>query len=168
MPYPNLSLIVATAKNRAIGINNTLPWHLPEDLRYFKTLTTGHTIIMGRKTYESIGKPLPNRRNIVISRQTSYAPEGVSVFHTLDVALAACAQEQEVFLIGGAMLYEQALPLTQRLYITEIDLDVAGDAFFPPIPPAFKEVWRETHVNSTTPPIRFSFTRWERLPAGVD
>lgn len=126
-----ISIISALAKNRTIGIQNTLPWRLPEDLKYFKALTLGHHILMGRKTYESIGKPLPGRTTVVITRGNFAAPEGVKIAHSLQEAIDACGADEEIFFVGGAELYGQALPLADRLYLTEIQADVDGDAWFP-------------------------------------
>ena len=142
-----LSLIVAMAKNRVIGYENKMPWHLPAELAYFKRITTGHPIIMGRKTFESIGRPLPNRRNIVVSRNTSFHSPGVEVANSLENALALCANEN-AFVIGGASLYAEALAITQKLYITEIDADLVGDTFFPSIDNSvWKEASREVRSN---------------------
>ncbi|HEY3301452.1 MAG TPA: dihydrofolate reductase [Methylophilaceae bacterium] len=127
----SLSLIVAIAQNNVIGINNTLPWHLPEDLKRFRALTIGHHIIMGRKTYESLGRLLPGRTTVIVTRNLGYSVEGAIVVHSLDEAIEACGNDSEAFLIGGAELYRQGLQYAHKLYITEIDLDVAGDAFFP-------------------------------------
>lgn len=130
-PKPRIALIAALAKNHVIGIHNTLPWRLPEDLQHFKALTMGHHIVMGRKTFESIGRPLPGRTTVIISRTGYSAPAGCLVAHSIPDALAACAGDQEVFFVGGAQLYEQALPLADRLYLTEIHAEFAGDAWFP-------------------------------------
>ena len=118
------------SSNRVIGVNNTLPWHISEDLKHFKSLTTGHTIIMGRKTYESIGRPLPNRRNIVISRNTEASYEGAEVVHSIEDAFTICKNDNEVFVIGGSNIYEQALSSVDHLYITEIKKSFSGDAYF--------------------------------------
>ena len=127
-----LSLIVAMDKNRVIGLENKLPWSLPADLKRFKQLTSGHHVVMGRKTFESIGKPLPGRTNVIITRQPDYKVDGCTIVHSLDAALAATKGDDEAFIIGGADLYAQALPLVDRIYITEVDLKVAGgDAHFP-------------------------------------
>lgn len=134
-----LSLIVAMSTNRTIGINNALPWHLPNDLKYFKQATMGKPIVMGRKTFESIGKPLPGRRNIVISRDLSYQAEGVDVVSSLEHAIelgesiAMINGQEEVMVIGGAQIYELALEEADRLYITHVDANVEGDAFFPEV-----------------------------------
>jgi dihydrofolate reductase len=135
-----LSLIVAAAENNCIGINNNLPWYLPEDLKYFKQVTMGKPIIMGRKTWESIGRPLPGRTNIVITRNENYPePEGVRVVRTLDAAmeLAEAVAEidgaEELMVIGGAGIYELCLPKADRLYFTRVHAEVEGDAFFPEV-----------------------------------
>ena len=143
-----LTLIVATERHHGIGINNALPWRLPEDLAFFKRTTTGHPILMGRKTFESIGRPLPNRRNIVITRNPAWQHEGVDTAGSLQQA-ADLAGDGEVFVIGGAQIYADALPLAARLIVTEIDADFACDAFFPAIDSAvWKEVSREPHQSA--------------------
>ena len=134
-----LSLIVAMAKNRVIGSNNQMPWHLPADFAYFKKVTLGHPVIMGRKTFESIGRPLPGRRNIVVSRNPAFRAEGVDVMTSLDAAIKAC-QNTEAFVIGGATLYAEALPHADRLFITEVDASPNGDTLFPSLD---KNLWRE-------------------------
>ena len=129
-----LSIIVAVSDNHVIGSGNQLPWHLPADLQYFKTLTTGHPIIMGRKTYESIGRPLPRRANIVITRDSEFTAEGVFVVHSLDEAIE-CAQQvapEQAFIIGGDSIYQQAIASAQRVYLTRVHAVIPnGDAFFP-------------------------------------
>ena len=133
-----LCLIAAMGENRVIGVDNQLPWRLPGDLKYFKARTLGKPVVMGRKTWDSLGRPLPGRLNLVVSRQASLQLEGAEVFASLPAALQraqAWAQEQgvdEVMLIGGAQLYEQALPLAERLYLTRVALSPVGDAWFPP------------------------------------
>jgi len=117
--------------NRVIGIDNKLPWHLPGELQYFKQITSGHTVIMGRKTFESISKPLPDRRNIVITRNKEYAAEGVEVVHSLEEALKLSQGDLEQFIIGGAQIYEEALKIADRLYVTLIYEHFEGDAHFP-------------------------------------
>lgn len=135
-----ISLIVAMDKNRVIGVDNQLPWHLPADLKRFKALTMGHTIVMGRKTYESIGRPLPGRTNVIVTRQQHYQVEGCRVAHSLDAAVMPTREDNEVFIIGGAELYTQAISYADRLYVTEIETKVArGDAYFPEID---VQVWR--------------------------
>ena len=126
-----LSLIVAHADNRVIGLDNQLPWHLPEDLKRFKQLTMGHHIIMGRKTYESLGRLLPGRTTVIVTRDPAYKVEGAKVVHSIPEALAACAGDDEPFLIGGAELYALGFPYVTKLYITRVYSNVDGDAFFP-------------------------------------
>ncbi|MDG1819661.1 MAG: dihydrofolate reductase [Porticoccaceae bacterium] len=132
-----ISLIVAVSRNGVIGIDNQLPWHLPEDLKYFKSVTMGKPIIMGRKTFDSIGRPLPGRTNIVITRDSSWQAEGVEVAQTLAQAMTlgglACANAgvDEAMVIGGEQIYRMTLPAADRLYLTEVQAEVEGDAFFP-------------------------------------
>jgi dihydrofolate reductase len=129
---PVVSLVVAMARNRVIGKDGGLPWRLPDDLKHFKRLTLDHTVIMGRKTFEEIRRPLANRRNVVISRNPAFRPAGVTVVPNLAEALALGATEDEVFVIGGGEVYRQALPLADRLYLTVVHADVEGDTTFPP------------------------------------
>jgi dihydrofolate reductase len=144
-----LTIIVAMDAQRGIGINNTLPWKLPEDLAHFKRLTTGHPIIMGRKTFDSIGRPLPNRRNIVITRNADWRHDGVEAVGSIDAAIALL-DGAEGYLIGGAEIYKQALPVTDRLVITEIGGSFACDAFFPALAPSeWEETAREAHVSES-------------------
>lgn len=131
MSQGRFSIIAAMACNRVIGINNALPWRLPADLAHFKALTLGHHIIMGRKTYESLGKPLPGRTSVIITRDRSFSVPGCMVAHSLEAAMAACEGDAEAFFIGGADLYRQALELADRIYLTEVKTEVAGDAWFP-------------------------------------
>jgi dihydrofolate reductase len=144
----SLSLIVATDRRNGIGINNTLPWRLPEDLAFFKRTTSGHAIIMGRKTFDSIGRPLPNRRNIVVTRNPDWAHEGIERTGSLEEA-AQLAGDGEVFVIGGAQIYVDAIRVAERLVVTEIDAEYACDAFFPAIDPAvWQEISREPHHSA--------------------
>jgi len=144
-----LSLIVAFANNNVIGINNTLPWHLPEDLKHFRALTTGHHIIMGRKTYESLGRLLPGRTTVIVTRNKGYKLEGALIAHSLQEAMDLCQNDIEPFIIGGAELYQDALKFANQLYITEVDLAVAGDAFFPAIDLSeWQETSREEHTSA--------------------
>jgi len=129
-----LTLIAAMAKNRVIGNQGKIPWQLPEDMAHFKESTWGHPILMGRKTFDSIGKPLPGRKNIVITRNASWKREGVSVVHSLEEALSLCQSEMEAFVIGGAEIYAQAYPRADRLLFTLIEQEMEGDAFFPDFP----------------------------------
>jgi len=126
-----LSIIVARAKNNAIGLNNNLPWRLSDDLKNFKKITMGHPVIMGRKTFESMGKPLPGRTNIIITRQNSFKAAGCTIVHSLDeaIALARVSGNKESFVIGGADIINQALPITDKIYLTEIIAEVEGDTF---------------------------------------
>lgn len=126
-----LSMIVAHANNRIIGKDNDMPWHLPADLAYFKKTTLGKPVVMGRKTYESIGRPLPGRQNIVISRDVSYCAEGVDVVSSVDEALLKAGKVDEIMVIGGGAIYHHCLPAAQRLYITHIDATIDGDTQFP-------------------------------------
>lgn len=144
-----LCLIVAVSRNGVIGLNNQLPWHLPEDLKYFKSVTMGKPIVMGRKTYDSIGRPLPGRTNIVITRDASWSAPGVEVAQTLETALelgaTACdaAGAEEIMVIGGEQIYRMTLDAADRLYLTQVDADVEGDAFFPEIDP---KIWNQVSV----------------------
>jgi len=158
-----LILIAAVARNGAIGKDNALLWRLPEDLKFFKRTTLGCPVLMGRKTFESIGRPLPGRRNIVITRNTTWQHDGVEVAHSLDDALALVAQEARVFVIGGGELYAQALSQADDLILTEIDADFEGDAFFPPWDRhAFAEQSRETHQSELGWP--YHFVVYQRIP----
>ncbi|MBC7409605.1 MAG: dihydrofolate reductase [Arcicella sp.] len=138
-----ISLIVAVAENGVIGHNNQLIWHLPNDLKQFRRLTTGHCIIMGRKTFDSIGKPLPNRTSIIISRNPDFQIEGCITVNSLEKAISKAKkiESQEAFIIGGAEIYRLSLPLTDKIYLTEVHHDFEGDALFPTID---KTVWQET------------------------
>ena len=145
----NLSLIVAVAQNNVIGIKNTLPWHLPEDLKHFRALTTGHHIIMGRKTYESLGRLLPGRTTVIVTRNNDYSLEGALVALSLEAAIALCQNDEEPFVIGGAELYQDGLKLANKLYVTEVDLAVTGDAFFPAVDlNHWQETSREAHTSA--------------------
>jgi dihydrofolate reductase len=164
-----VSLIVAVAQNGVIGRDNQLPWHLPEDLKYFKRVTMGKPVVMGRKTFESIGKPLPGRTNIVITRNSGYTADGVKVVHTLKEALALCKtlptadDSNELMVIGGGEIFSESLLLADKLYLTRIHAEVVGDAYFP----AFdEELWTETaaeHFSADdTNPYSYSFLVLER------
>ncbi|GAA0844538.1 dihydrofolate reductase [Cupriavidus pauculus] len=161
-----LTLIVARARNGVIGRDNALPWRLPEDLQHFKRTTLGAPIIMGRKTWDSIGRPLPGRRNIVVSRNHGLTLDGAEVVASLEDAQRLCIGAEQVFLIGGAQLYAQALPSADRLIVTEIDADVPGDAFFPAVDRSkWIEVARETH-HSEANGFDYAFVTYERPPSG--
>ncbi len=137
-----ISIIAAMAENRVIGRDGAIPWDIPDDRRRFRELTMGHPIIMGRKTFESIGRPLPGRRNIILTRLPEYRREGCCVVHSLADALAAAGGADEVFICGGEELYRLALPLADRIYLTVVHRCCAGDAYFPPIPTEFVETER--------------------------
>lgn len=163
MTAPQLTLIVARARNGVIGANGTLPWRLPEDLAHFKRTTMGHPIVMGRKTWESIGRPLPGRRNIVVSRRVQLAVAGTEVAPSLDAALALCAGAGEVFVIGGAQLYREALPRAQRLVVTEIDADFEGDTLWDALDPGQWQVTAREHRPPTVErPFALDFVTYER------
>jgi len=156
-----LSIIVAVAHDGVIGVNNTLPWHLPEDLKRFRALTMGHHIIMGRKTYDSLGRLLPGRTTVIVTRNENYKVEGALVANSLEAAIALCENDDEVFLIGGAELYQAGLKLAHKLYITEIELEVAGDAFFPKlISTEWQETEREAHTSEKG--LSFSYATYIR------
>ena len=163
MPSPRLSIIVATDANHGIGINNTLPWHLPEDLAHFKRTTTGHPIIMGRKTFDSIGRPLPNRRNIVITRNPQWQHAGVESAASIAAAAALVRDSgAEAFIIGGAQVYAEALPLADRLIVTEIAKSFDCDAFFPAVDmTCWQQVSREQH-RSADGEFDYAFVTYER------
>ena len=168
----NRKKILNAKDKKTIGINNTLPWNIPEDLRNFKKLTFGNPIVMGRKTFDSIGKPLPGRRNIVISRNSALKIENCEIANSLDAAIriAKSQNPDEVFIIGGAQIYEQAMQFADRLYLTEINQDVKGDAFFPNFSgKKWKEIRRrqnttapllEKNQNENSP--RFDFVVYEK------
>ncbi len=128
---PRLSLIVAMARNRVIGRDNAIPWRLPAELKLFKSLTMGHHIVMGRKTYESIGRLLPGRTTVIVTRNGEYAVAGALIAHTLEDAMACCGNDDEIFVIGGAELFKDALPIADRIYLTVIDADIPGDTVMP-------------------------------------
>jgi len=159
-----ISLVWAMAQNRVIGRNNNLPWHLPEDLKYFKRITLGKPVIMGRKTFESIGKPLPGRTNIVVTRNADFSAEGVKTVNSLSAAKALCESIGEIdgiseaMVIGGAEIYTQAMPVADRLYLTEVHANVDGDTFFPEFDRSlWKEVAREDFDASGPNPYAYSF-----------
>lgn len=158
-----ISLIVAVARNGVIGVKGELPWHLPQDLAHFKRATLGKPIIMGRKTHESIGRALPQRENIVVTRNPSLVAPGCRVAESLDAALAQCAAEQEKVVIGGAALYAEALPRAKVLYLTRVHVDLVGDAFFPELD---LSQWREITRREFEPDERhahaFSITTLAR------
>jgi dihydrofolate reductase len=160
-----LSLIVAVAENGVIGHNNQLIWHLPNDLKQFKRLTAGHCIIMGRKTFESIGKPLPNRTSIIISRNLDFQIEGCITVDSLDNAISAAKniENEEAFVIGGAEIYHLALPIIDKIYLTEVHQTFEGDTFFPEID---KNIWQEIHREDFETDekhlVKYSFVELEK------
>lgn len=164
-----VALVAAVADNGVIGRDGQLPWHLPKDLQWFQQLTTGHTIIMGRKTFQSIGKPLPDRRNIVLSRDESFRPKGTTVVVQLEEALKLVRDEPEVFVVGGAAVYAAALPRADRLYLTRVHTEAVGDVAFPAWDrDDWQLVSQETHEMDDRHASRFTFQRFDRIrsPAG--
>jgi dihydrofolate reductase len=164
----NINLIWAQARNRVIGMNGVMPWHLPEDLAHLKRATLGAHVIMGRKTWESIPpkfRPLPNRTNIVISRQTDFLAGqvgfGLQTAKSLQAALDMASQHSDIWVIGGAQIYEQALPLASKAIVTEIDADFAGDTFAPKLGSEWIETARESHT--ATNGLRYAFVTFERI-----
>jgi dihydrofolate reductase len=158
-----VTLIAALARNGIIGKGNRMPWHIAEDLKRFKALTLGHPVVMGRKTFESIGKALPGRENIVITRTHDFEAAGCRVAHSLEEALAAASGAAEVFVIGGAEIYALALPQASRLQFTEVDASVDGDAYFPDFE---RSAWREVSRKRGSTPgpegLRYDFVTYER------
>jgi dihydrofolate reductase len=161
-----ISAICAMSENRVIGKNNQLPWHLPADLNHFKKITSGNPILMGRKTYESIGRPLPNRDNIIITSHADYHAPGCIIVHSIKEALTMTKKNNEIFVIGGASLYQEMLPFTQRLYLTLIHQHIEGDVFFPELN---KEEWQEVecinHAADEKNNYSFSFIILDRVNA---
>jgi len=158
-----VSLIAAMAENRAIGLDAALPWRLPRDMRHFKELTTGHTVVMGRKTYDTLPRPLPNRRNVVITRDVSYVASGADVFHSLQDALRTVAENEEVFVAGGAEIYRLALPFADRIYLTVVHTVLEGDTFFPEFEMSDWLLQEDTRYDSDERHIySFSFRLYER------
>lgn len=157
-----ISVIVAVAENGTIGDNNTLLWHITEDMKRFRQLTTGHPVVMGRKTYDSLGRPLPNRRNVVISRQ-DLAIEGCEVAHSLAEALALFQAEEEVFIIGGAQIYAEAMPVADRFYLTVVEHPYEGDTAFPAWNPLdWQLIELERFEQGSAYPYPFRFETYER------
>lgn len=158
-----LSIIVAAARNNAIGKNNQLLWHMPADLKFFKETTVGHPVVMGRKTFDSVGKPLPKRRNIVITRNPDFSAEGVEVCLSLEDALGLLDNKEENFIVGGSEIYKMSLPYCDRIYFTEIDGDFEADTFFPEID---AEEWhlisKEEHHADERNPYNYRFLTYER------
>ena len=158
------ALIAAVARNGVIGLDNRLPWRLPEDLRRFRALTIGHSLVMGRRTWESLSRALPERQNIVVTRSADYRAEGAETARSLAEALAQAARPAPVFCIGGAALYREALPKADTLYMTEIDRSFAGDTMFPPWPhEQWREVAREPHRLDGPDGFGYAFVTYRRM-----
>ena len=153
-----ISLIAAMSENRVIGFENRIPWSIPSDLKRFSEITMGHPVIFGRKTFVSIGRPLPGRKNIILTAQRGYHVEGASVAHSLAEAFSLCTNEEEVFICGGGPLYQEAIARADRIYLTVVHGVYAGDTFFPEIPAAFAEISRE-EVREEIP---YEVIRYER------
>ncbi|MBC6995621.1 dihydrofolate reductase [Neolewinella lacunae] len=161
-----LSAIVATDRRGTIGKDGDIPWYLPGDLQFFKRTTLGHPVIMGRKTFRSIGTPLPKRTNLVMTRDAFFTGTGIIVVHSLREALAhpAVTEAPETFIVGGEEIYRQSLDLVSTVYLTIVDADIEdGDAFFPKLDPAdWEEVWSEGHQPDAKNELAYRFSRWER------
>jgi dihydrofolate reductase len=158
----SFQIIAAMDRNRGIGLNNKMPWRLPADFAYVKQVTMGHTLLMGRKTFESIGKPLPGRDNVIMTQRTDYRPEGCEIVHSVEEALAAY-QGKEVFIFGGAEIYKQFLPYADRMYITEIDHEFEVDTYFPEVNMSdWTEVSRTQGVKDEKNPYNYAFVVYER------
>lgn len=165
MQQPIVSAIVAMSENRIIGKNNQLPWRLPADLKHFKAITTGHVILMGRKTYESIGKPLPNRINMIITRDVRFNARGCKIVHSVEEAIeqASAENQKEMFIIGGAQIYQQCLPQTQRIYLTIVHHHFDGDVSFPELNQSeWSEIERIRYPADNENIYSYSFVRLER------
>jgi dihydrofolate reductase len=159
-----ISIIVAAAENGVIGSDNQLPWRLPDDLRRFKALSLGKPVVMGRRTFESIGRPLPGRANIVVSRRSDLQIDGATVVGSIDAALAVAGQVPEVVVIGGAEIFRQVLPQTHTIHLTRVHASVRGDVTFPPLDPAvWREVAVEHHAADARHPYAFSFVTLQRV-----
>ena len=159
-----ISIIAAIDRNRLIGVENRLPWRLPADLRHFKRVTMGKPILIGRKTYESIGRPLPGRHNIVVTRDRDFSVEGCTVVSSIERTLAAAGPYPELVVIGGASFYGQLMPVAQRIYLTLIDAEFEGDTFFPVYQPTeWKEVSRDDFQPDEENPYPYSFVVLERV-----
>lgn len=156
-----IALIAAMAANRVIGRNNQLAWHLPEDLHYFKRVTLGHHLIMGRKTFASIGRPLPGRTTVIVTRQPDYEMKGCLIARSLEQAFELCHGEDEILVAGGAEIYQQTLPLADRVYLTELSIDIEGDAWFPELDP---RLWHlESRDEQQGREFAFSFCTYDRV-----
>ncbi|MGX5913280.1 type 3 dihydrofolate reductase [Aliidiomarina sp. Khilg15.8] len=162
-----ISLVAAMAANRVIGKDGQMPWHLPQELQHFKAITMGKPIVMGRRTFESIGRPLPGRHNIVITRQPEVLPDSVTAVSSIDEAMAAAGDADEVMVIGGGEIYRQFLPIATSLYLTEIDLDIEGDTWFPDYSPEqwHKTLLREESAQNGDQP---GFKAWHLQSVGIE
>ena len=163
---PIISAIAAMAENRTIGNKNQLPWHLPEDLKHFKSITSGHAVLMGRRTYDSIGRPLPNRTNIILTRDINFVAPDCVIASSIDEALSTAKDlgTDEIFVIGGAMIYRQLLPIINKLYLTIVHHKFLGDAHFPEINEnEWREISRETHDSDASNAYAYSFIVLERI-----
>jgi dihydrofolate reductase len=160
-----ISIIVALARNRVIGTHGRMPWHLPTDLKRFKTLTMGHTLLMGWQTFESIGQPLPGRRTIILSRNLNYQIPGVEVVADLPAALQAAKGSDELFICGGGEIYRQTLYLAQRIYLTELELEFAGDVYFPKLPVGSFHILKSEQVEDK---VNYQFSVLERIDTASD
>ena len=156
-----ITIIVAASENLAIGYKNTLPWHISEDLKNFKKITINHSVVMGRKTFESIGKPLKDRRNIVISRDKTLKIDGVEVVNSLDDAIYRTKDENEIFIIGGEQIYKMAMPITTNMHITKVYRNLKGDVFFPDFDESEWKILSQNDLE-TNEGLKFSFINYER------
>ncbi len=155
-----INIIAAVSKNDVIGDNNSLIWNIPEDMKRFKSITTGKTVVMGRKTYESIGKVLPNRRNIIISRNSDYSVDNAEIVNSLEDALSICSKNEEIYVIGGGEIYNQTIDIADNIYLTYIDKEFSGDTKFPKISDKFVRCLKQDfHENGLT----YSFINYVRL-----
>lgn len=157
-----ISIIVATDEQNVIGKDNELIWHLPDDLKFFKQLTSGHSIIMGRKTFESIGRPLPNRTNIIITNDQHYKAEGCHVVHSLNDALRICEHDNERFVVGGEQIYRLALPFATRVYLTRVHHSFEGDRHFPELGSEWEAVEKLDHAADDKHAYSFTFITYEK------
>jgi dihydrofolate reductase len=160
----NLSIIVALSENNVVGINNQLPWHLSADLKRLKSITMGHHLIMGRKTFESIGKPLPGRTNVIITHNKEYKAEGAVVVSSVKEALETAKNDSEAFIFGGGEVFKETLPMVNKIYMTKIHQTFNGDTFFPELKSnEWKETFREEHQPDEKNQYRYSFINLERV-----
>jgi dihydrofolate reductase len=157
-----ISLIVAASENNVIGRDGGLPWNLPDDLQYFKDTTKGHPILMGRKNFESIGRPLPHRRNIIITRQADYKAEGCDVVGSLEEAITLAGDDPEIFVIGGGEIYKQVMDIADRIYLTRVHAEIDGDVFFPELGKEWREVSSKFHEANARHAYAFTFLVLEK------